>query len=97
MEANEAADLLKTSIFFKGALEDRIAKGPSSPVYRLLEKQLRKRSDKELTRRLYLAVADHVTLITGSGLNEDLVTAIFRYVCFIFEFRMQSRQGVKFF
>jgi hypothetical protein len=77
MESNEAPDLLKTSIFFKGALEDRAAKGPSSPVYRLLEKQLRKRSDKQLTRRLYLAVADHVTLVAGSGLYDDLVAAIF--------------------
>jgi hypothetical protein len=77
MESNEAPDLLRTSIFFKGALEDRAAKGPSSPVYRLLEKQLRKRSDKQLTRRLYLAVADHVTLVAGSGLYDDLVAAIF--------------------
>jgi len=76
-----------TSIFLKNALDDRQAKGPASAVYKLVDKQLRKRSDLKLTRRLFGAVATHVTQVVG-GHHEDLIAALFT-----FDFIVKGGQG----
>ena len=70
-----------TRAFMTSALADRRLKGPNSKVYRLVDKQLRKRSDVNLTRQLFDAVAHHAAQIAGhaGGMYNDLVDAVFTF------------------
>ena len=87
--SDEAKHQANTTLFLKNALDDRVVKGPTSQVYRLVDKQLRKRSDLTLTRRLYVAIAAHVTqVVEGSGDFEGLIAAFFS-----FDFVVKGGQG----
>ncbi len=70
----------KTLTFLGSALEDRATNGPSSKVYRMVVRQLTKRTDFGLTRRLYHSILPHVTAVVGAhGNYDDLVVAIFDF------------------
>jgi RNA polymerase I-specific transcription initiation factor RRN3 len=51
-------------------------------MYRLMEKNLRKRGDFKLTRRLYLALTEHVTQVVSNkpqGIHDSLIDAVFSF------------------